>query len=153
MAVSSSSDAPFISGQNFDNSVLYALSQLQKSHLKLKDQQLQAIHAVYSGKDVFVFLPTGFAKSICYQVLPFLFDHKSRLCSGQKWCIVVVSPLISLMAHQVRTLRSNGVTAVVICSPSRESSIVDEYLATDKSLMSSSIIFSSPEALIHTKWR
>ena len=114
MAVSSSSDAPFISGQNFDDGVLYALSQ---SHLKLKDQQLQAIHAVYSGKDVFVFLPTGFGKSICYQVLPFLFDHKSRLYGGQKWCIVVVSPLISLMADQVRTLRSNGVTAVVICSP------------------------------------
>ena len=150
MADASSSDLPFSSYQDFDDGVRYALSQLQKSHLKLKDQQLQAIHAVYSGKDVFVFLPTGFGKSICYQVLPFLFDHRSSLCGGQKWYVVVVSPLISLMADQVRALRSNSVSAVVISSTSRESSIVHEYLATDKSLMSSSIIFTS---LIYMKWR
>ena len=53
----------------------------------------------------------------------------------------------SLMVDQVRALRRNGVSAVVISSTSRESSIVHEYLAADKSLMSSSIIFTSPEAL------
>ena len=43
------------SSQNLTDGVRYALSQLQMSHLTLKDQQLQAIYAVYSGKDVFVF--------------------------------------------------------------------------------------------------
>ena len=124
------------------------------SHLTLNNQQLQAIYTVYSRKDVFVFLPTGFGKSMCYQVLPFLFDHKSGVAGGQKKCVMVVSPLISLMMDQVRNLRRNNVEAIVISSGSRESSIVDkEFLATETSLKSASLIFSSPEALTSLKWR
>ena len=151
MAACSSSVVTLSSSQNFTDGVRYALSQLQMSHLTLKDQQLQAINAVYSGKDVFVFLPTGFGKSICYQVLPFLFDHKCGLAGGQKKCVIVVSPLISLMVDQVK---KNDVEAVVISSGSRESSIVDmEFLVTEKSLKSASLVFSSPEALTSLKWR
>ena len=36
-------------------------------------QQKKAILAVYEWKDVFVSLPTGFGKSICFQILPFVF--------------------------------------------------------------------------------
>ena len=32
--------------------------------------QQSAIESVYRGKDIFVWLPTGFGKSICYQTLP-----------------------------------------------------------------------------------
>ena len=87
---------------------------LGMSHLELKSQQKQAIVAVYEGKDVFVFLPTGFGKSVCFQVLPFLFDHKLGLSDGsEKRCVIVVSPLVSLMVDQVRSLKSKGVHAVV----------------------------------------
>ena len=44
--------------------------------LKLKPEQLQAIRHVYDGKDVSLWLPTGFGKSVCYETLPFVFDHK-----------------------------------------------------------------------------
>ncbi len=134
----------------------YALSQLGMPHLKLKEQQQQAILAVYGGMDVFVFLPTGFGKSICYQVLPFLFDYKLGLVGSQKgMCAIVVSPspLIALMVDQVKSL-GNGVEAVVISSSSRDSSVFEkEFIATDKNLRTVSFIFSSPEALSHTKWR
>ena len=51
---------------------------------------------------MFVFLPTGFGKSVCFQVLPFLFDHKLGLTDGSgKRCVIVVSPLVSLMVDQV----------------------------------------------------
>ena len=76
MAVSSVSSSSFSSSSKnstFTDGVRYALSQLGKPDLKLKDEQQQAIASVYSGQDVFVFLPTGFGKSICFQVLPFLF--------------------------------------------------------------------------------
>jgi len=43
--------------------------------LKLKPEQLQAICHVYDGKDVFV---VEFVKSVCYEMLPFVFDHKER---------------------------------------------------------------------------
>lgn len=140
---------------SFVNAVSYALAQLGKSHLDLKNEQERSIHAIYSGKDVFMFLPTGFGKSICYQVLPFIFDHKLGVVSGQKKsCAIVVSPLIALMVDQVRSLRQAGVEAVIISCGSREASIVDkEFIATEERLSSASLIFSSPEALAHTKWR
>ncbi len=71
------------------NGVRYALSQLEMSHLNLKDEQQRVIREVYRGRDVFVVLPTGFGKSICFQVLPFLFDHKLGLVGGEKSCAIV----------------------------------------------------------------
>ena len=44
------------SSPSFNDGVCYALSQLGKASLKLKDQQVEAISAVYDGNDVFVFL-------------------------------------------------------------------------------------------------
>ena len=64
---------------SFDSAVAYSLATLASPHLTLKEEQLQAVMAVYEGKDVFVRLPTGFGKSLCYQVLPFVFDHKLGL--------------------------------------------------------------------------
>ena len=56
---------------NFVSAVSYALAKLGEPHLRLKDEQERSIHAIYGGKDVFMFLPTGFGKSVCYQVLHF----------------------------------------------------------------------------------
>ena len=151
MATSLSTDASS-SSQNFDDAVNYALSQLGMSHLSLKQEQKLSIRAVYDRKDVFVFLPTGYGKSICFQTLPFLFDYKLG-ASQTKSSVVVVSPLIALMVDQVKSLRKRGVDAVVISSGSREGIVDKEFCATEKSLQSASLIFSSPEALSHSKWR
>ena len=119
------------------------------SHLKLKDEHEQG-----DGNDVLVLLPTGFGKSVCFQALPFLFDHKLRLFGGQMSAIVVVSPLIVLMVDQVRSLRERDVEAVIISSGSREGSVVDkEFLATEENVRSARLIFSSPEVLAYSKWR
>ena len=59
----------------FAKSVSYAVSKVGKAGIVLKPEQLQAVRHMY---DVFLWLPTGFGKSICYEVLPFLFDCKLK---------------------------------------------------------------------------
>ena len=63
--------------------------------LVLKKEQ---VSAVYEGRDVFVWLPTGFGKSICYELLPFASDHKLGRTVGTNVysLMIVVTPLVSL---------------------------------------------------------
>ena len=56
------------------------------------------IDAVLSGRDSLAVMPTGSGKSICYQVPAALFEGLT----------IVVSPLVSLMADQVRSLKEAG---------------------------------------------
>ncbi|KAJ2918241.1 hypothetical protein MD484_g2151, partial [Candolleomyces efflorescens] len=65
-----------------------------------RKNQLEAVIACMEGKDVFVLMPTGGGKSLCYQ-LP-------AVCLSQKWkrIVIVVTPLVALMNDQVAQLRS-----------------------------------------------
>jgi len=43
-----------------------------------------AMEAIYNRQDVFVWLPTGYGKSLCYHVLPFTMDYKHRVVETQR---------------------------------------------------------------------
>ena len=58
----------------FTDALSYTLSRAGLSSIALKQEQLTAICYLYQRKDLFLWLPTGFGKSVCYKVLPFLFD-------------------------------------------------------------------------------
>ena len=109
---------------------------------------------MYEGRDVFVWLPKGFGKSVCFQALPFVFDYKLGLVDAMKKSIVfVVAPLVALMVDQVQSLRSRHVKAVILTSGGREGTVAPELLATKETLDKASLVFCSPEALIQDKWR
>ena len=71
-----------------------------------RENQLEAIEHVAGGGDVFVLMPTGMGKSICYQIPSILRDGIG----------IVVSPLIALMQDQVNALSLNGVRAAFLNS-------------------------------------
>jgi len=78
----------------FDETMSFALRDIRKERLKLKPEQLQAIH---NGKGVFLWLPTGFDKSVRYETLPFVFDHKeqsSTSCSSANCSVILVVSLL-----------------------------------------------------------
>ena len=109
------------------------------------------MEAIYKGRDVFVWLPTGYGKSLCYQALPFLMDSKRGFVNTDKRSAVfVVSPLVALMIDQVKSLRSRDVKCSVVTS---SSGIEKDLLATRDSLSSDSLLFCTPEALVRSKWR
>jgi superfamily II DNA helicase RecQ len=84
---------------------------LGRPSLPLKSEQIEAVRHMYNGKDVLLWLPTGFGKSVCYEILPFIMDYRPGRCgSGQRSysTVLVVSPLISLMVDQVTSLRQRG---------------------------------------------
>lgn len=58
---------------------------------KFKNLQENIIQNLLDGNDVFVLMPTGGGKSLCYQ-LPALI---------QDGCAIIISPLIALMKNQV----------------------------------------------------
>ncbi|KAJ3727920.1 DNA helicase [Lentinula raphanica] len=95
----------------FANNPYYnEIMQKLKSVFRLKDfrqNQLEAMLAALAGRDVFVLMPTGGGKSLCYQ-LP-------AVCTGgsTKGVTIVVSPLLSLMTNQVDALQAKDVDVLV----------------------------------------
>ena len=64
---------------------------LELSGMPLKEEELSAIEAVYEGRNVFVCLPTGYGKRLCYQTLPFVMEHNL----GGDGAVIIVSILSS----------------------------------------------------------
>ena len=62
----------------FCEAVAYALSCVHREGLVLKPKQEEAFIHLYAGRDVFAWFPTGYGKSLCYQLLPFMFDYKLK---------------------------------------------------------------------------
>lgn len=75
-------------------------------HREFRLGQEAVVQHAMAGKDVFVLMPTGGGKSLCYQ-LP-------AVC--QPGLAVVFSPLISLIQDQVEGLRANSIEAVQMSS-------------------------------------
>ncbi|KAH0795117.1 ATP-dependent DNA helicase, RecQ family protein [Histomonas meleagridis] len=82
---------------NIDPQLLQDISLINQNvfhHSKFRGVQAAAIDQALKGKDVFVLMPTGGGKSLVYQLTGYI----------QKGLTVIISPLISLIQDQVRSL-------------------------------------------------
>lgn len=100
-----------------------------------KEQFIIMNRILYRKQDVCAVLATGFGKSVCYQ-LPHLITGK---------CVIVVSPLLSLMEDQCQELKRRKIP--VCCLNSSNPNKRREWDA----LMSGQykVVYAAPEYLVH----
>ena len=119
----------------------------------LRSEQEMALHAFLNGKDVFVNFPTGFGKSIIYQLAPLVSSRFEELSPNSGLgksdaILVVVSPLISLMKDQVAYLQERNVKATHISGHLEKKAVQD---IVDGKF---TIVYASPECLLASQlWR
>ena len=114
----------------------------------LKEEQVAALCAFVGGRDVFVALPTGYGKSLCYMLLPLGLVFDNLRSARKKSMVVVVSPLIALMEDQVASYSAKGLKSTFIDS---ESDSDTKQSVSDGVYQ---IVLFSPEALIsNRRWR
>lgn len=97
--------------------------------------QSDIIEAILQGQDALAIMPTGAGKSVCYQVPALLLPGIT----------IVISPLISLMQDQVKSLNEAGINAAYINSTLSEQQM---YKALDYAAQGKyKIIYVAPERL------
>ena len=107
----------------------------------LKDEQKKCIAALLQKKDVLGLLPTGFGKSLIFQLYPRIFE----LVNGRKNChVIIVSALNAITEEQVQELADIGISAVAV-GDSRE---------TDENILKGEykLVFGSAEMWLRKTW-
>ena len=105
-------------------------------HEKFRSGQEDITDNILSGKDVLGIMPTGAGKSVCYQVPAMLMDGIT----------IVISPLISLMKDQVRSLTESGIPSAYINSSLSYRQLREVFKRAAE--MQYKIIYVAPERLV-----
>ena len=100
-----------------------------------REGQEELINTILSGRDALAIMPTGAGKSLCYQVPALLLPGIT----------LVISPLISLMQDQVKSLNEAGIHAAYINSSLTEGQINKALSFAAKGVYK--IIYVAPERL------
>ena len=122
----------------FHKAIEFSLKKLGKPKLELKRQQYDAIRAIcFERKDALAVLPTGFGKSLIYQILPGIFDYLRSSCEPERHdsVVLVVSPLSALMRDQLSAVEDEGEQKVTI----------------PKDVNKCSLVFAHPEVFVDDK--
>ena len=107
----------------------------------LYDHQRKVISDTLLSKDVFLSTKTSSGKSLCYQSIPVVYQHRQLPV-----IVLVISPLLSIMEEQVQLLRAMGFTATVIGKDPKE----NNDIKTGKY----SFLYTNPETVLKDdEWR
>jgi superfamily II DNA helicase RecQ len=108
---------------------------------RLKDQQRLAIVSLLQGKDVVCILPTGFGKSLIFQ----LYILTKLKIKETVPCILIISPLKSVVEDQIKELSKFGLSAIALAQVLDERTKHDIYNIN----ASTSIIIGSAEEFLN----
>ena len=102
--------------------------------------QAGVVEAILGGRDALAVMPTGAGKSVCYQVPGIVMEGLA----------LVVSPLVSLMGDQVRSLLDAGVRGAYLNSsltPGQQSTVLRRALEGAYQIM-----YVAPERLVDPRF-
>ena len=111
--------------------------------IQLKSKQREAIETFVRGSDMFVSLPTGFGKSLCFVLLPLIYD---TLHQKSNTSIVVC---VSLMMEQSAKYSVQEITSAFVGE-------LQDDLDTLKNVKTGNVqlLYISPESLLRNpQWR
>ena len=120
------------------DSLMGQACEVLRKHYGYKDfrpGQRGVIEALLAGRDALAVMPTGAGKSVCYQIPGVVLPGVT----------LVVSPLVSLMGDQVRSLTEVGIRAACLnstLSSFEQSSVLESALAGEIDLL-----YVAPERL------
>ena len=102
----------------------FAIRNSLYSNVILKPKQVICLEKLFFGADVLAVLPTGYGKSLIYQILPLLLYCKESLEGSQiqrsiSECdltsiVLVICPLNSLINDQIRKILTTGLRVSVL---------------------------------------
>ncbi|CAB4009301.1 Werner syndrome ATP-dependent helicase homolog [Paramuricea clavata] len=153
----------------------FAIRNSLYSNIMLKPKQVICLEKLFFGSDVLAVLPTGYGKSLIYQILPLLLYCKEWLEGIQiqrsiNECdltsvVIVISPLNSLINDQIRKILTTGLRVSILnvnrtCDDITSDSSGDEVLCDvvelDKKerLLAGyyNILFAHPESLLSSRF-
>ena len=134
-----------------DPSIISAAIQhslLAFGYKSIKPIQAEAVQAVLQGSDVFVTVPTGYGKSLIFQILPLCARFLLEFLKKTAPAALVVSPLTALMQDQASKLSLiPGISPVLFtdCETLEDKSPAsDGWTRFDDNI----IILASPKAIL-----
>ncbi|KAF7456004.1 ATP-dependent DNA helicase, RecQ family protein [Cryptosporidium felis] len=109
--------------------------------------QRQIMNAVISQRDVFVMMPTGGGKSLCFQLPGLLKSNNPASVT------VVVMPLVALMVDQIEQLNVLGIRCASLngSQSAQEVSEITSIIKEGSKDSCPSFLFVTPEKLKHSK--
>ena len=78
----------------------------------LRPKQIACFDHIVHGNDLVAILPTGYGKSLVFQLLPFVLPVKSK-----KNIVIVIAPLTSIINDQMSVLKTRGISVGVLQVP------------------------------------
>ena len=142
-------------------------------NILLKPKQVIALGNIFNGKDVLGVLPSGYAKSLIFHLLPVLLFCKSLKGQGFELIqsnlrviptiVIVISPLNSLMVDQIRRLinyKNFGFGDIRLTASVLNVKFSQDYITCDmdnnmcqkQKSGHYNLLFSHPEAFISCKY-